>query len=196
MPTDTPIATWIVCLTGFLQDEGRVTGLSRLWRELHREHAGPDTVVVQRAWSDCVWTLAELIWRTRPDDRPPRVGIAGYSWGGMTALHLCEELNRRSIPVERLYLVDAVYRHGYWLGQWRAFVPWRRLYVPRNVAYCRPFAQRENLPRGHDVVAVDPAATDLRPVGWLNCVHQYADDHPAVYHSVMDGVRGMVHRQW
>ena len=35
------IRKWVVCIAGFLQDEGTPGGLGAVWRELHRLHAAP-----------------------------------------------------------------------------------------------------------------------------------------------------------
>ena len=70
-----PIRKWVVCIAGFLQDEGTPGGLVAVWRELHRLHAAPDVRVEFRAWNDRARSLAELLWRLRPAEDPDATTI-------------------------------------------------------------------------------------------------------------------------
>lgn len=169
------IHTWHVLCAGFLQREGDPNGFLRLWHELHAEHAGPDTCVLLRQWSDDTNRLAELIFRLC-NRTAPCIVLYGYSWGGWSAVLLARQLQRRGLFVDHLVLCDAVYRHWYWLGQWRAFWPWKRIVIPANVAEVTWFRQRFDWPRGHDVVAEDGRETRVHEPREVRVAHVYMDD--------------------
>lgn len=173
------IRQWHVVISGFLQRQGHPNGMLRLAMQLHRQYASNDCMVELRLWQEDMKGLAEKIWLTRPaDSRPPRVKIYGYSWGGAAALQLAEQLWDRSIDVEYVVLSDAVYRHRYWLGNWRACWPFSSLIVPPNVRRVAWYRQRRNWPRGHDVIAATPHKTDITNGAILDATHAYMDDAP------------------
>jgi len=116
----------------------------------------------------------------------PSIKIYGYSWGGAAAIRLAGELHKRGLPVDNLVLSDPVYRHWYWAGNWRAFWPFSKLYVPVNVARVDVFSQRQNLPSGHEVVALDPEQTIVTNRGVLGVNHQYMDDHPRFQNHALE----------
>lgn len=161
----TSILAWDIVISGFLQSEGTDNGMVRLWREL-RKHASPHRCVELRAWNDNWRDLAKLIastWNTM-GGKTPVVRIYGYSWGGYSATILARELAKRGVPVRAMVLSDAVYRHWYWLGNWRAFAPWKTIRIPSNVEQVFWFRQSRDLPMGHKVRARDPRATTVHPV--------------------------------
>lgn len=199
-----PIHNWHIVISGFLQNEGKPTGMVQLWRELHKEHAGPDTCVALRTWRDDMNALAEMIWRLRQKDEPthllsfqPWVYIYGYSWGGTTAVHLARQLQRRGIPVRAMVLSDAVYRHRYFAGNWRALVPGSEIIIPKNVQEVIWFVQRQPLfrcrrpfinPRGHKLVCENPQVTKKHRSQRVRMVdHAYMDD-VSVFHLAAHGV--------
>ncbi len=170
-----PVKRWIICFAGWMQHEGKPIGMVRLWDDLCREHNGPDTRVLFYRWDHPVGDIAELMWRL---GRDANVMLVGYSWGGMTAVNLARQLCKRRVAVDQLVLCDAVYRHWYWLGQWRALVPRSVIYVPRNVRRVTWFRQNWTLPRGHVIKAESPARTGvgkpIPPVGFV--AHKHMDD--------------------
>jgi len=149
----------------------------RLWRDL-LQHASPGTVVQFCQWNDDVDGLAELIWRDAQDaDVAPAVCVYGYSWGGMTAMNFARQLRARGLEVRHMVLSDAVYRHWYWLGNWRAFVRTRPIIVPDNVLRVDWYRQTETILRGHDLWAEDPARTELSDAVYVRHVpHKLMDD--------------------
>lgn len=173
------IERWIVCVSGFCQDESKPSGMMRLWRdvhhEVHRNSTNANSVVIPKTWRVDADALAEWMWRTRPVGHPPVIDIVGYSWGGAAAVRLCNALGRRGQKVRNLILCDAVYRHPYWLGNWRAFMPGIPLVVPGTVQNLWTFKQDTNWPRGHRVICARPTVfhgnTMIRDV-----THQYIDD--------------------
>jgi len=177
-----PVRCWLICISGFLQDEGDPSGIMRLWRRLENEihnggrHTRPSTVVVPKTWQCDVDALSDLVFRLRPNAGGPIVRIAGYSWGGATAANLCRSLQRKGVGVDKLILCDPVYRG--WRA-WRAFCPWARIHIPENVATVWRFYQRTNLPRGHRLVAADNTTVHEQELGRVT--HQYADDSPVFF---------------
>lgn len=186
MTSETPIRKWVITISGFLQSLGVANGNTALWSRLHARFAGGGCCVMPLRWSDDMRDVAEMIWRLRPNEGTPlEIVIAGYSWGGMSAINLCELLERRGLPVRRLVLCDAVYRHNYALGNWRAFWPYMALLVPPNVRGVDVFRQRQNYPRGHNVIAVDSRVTSIIEQDELHVIHQYADDSPEFHEAVL-----------
>lgn len=150
-----PINRFHVVVAGFCQDVGHPNGSLQLWRRLHGKYASPDTCVDFLRWSDSMSDRADMIRRCGPVSSP-YVNIYGYSWGGYSAVELARKLEHRGIAVDNLILCDAVYRHRYWLGRWRAFAPFCRIVIPPNVRHVTWFYQRQNLLlKGHRVVDWD-----------------------------------------
>jgi hypothetical protein len=173
--------------SGFLQGVGDLNGCVKIFLELHRATLSPDTRVELRPWSCDVADVAEMISRLHPLDRMPRVCVYGYSWGGKTAENFCRELHRRGLDVEQLVLCDAVYRHWYRLGQWRALARWSVIRIPGNVQHVTHFRQRQSwLLRGHAVQAENPGLTNVRGVRWLKCEHSWMDDSPEFRNACLD----------
>lgn len=111
--------------------------------------------------------------------------LAGYSWGGYTAIKLAQQLAKRGLRVRHIILSDAVYRHHYWLGQWRALVPWTKIVIPKNVQEVTWFYQRQNLPRGHNIVALN-GKTIINPgISVHGITHKYMDDCDQFHEAVL-----------
>ncbi len=132
-------------------------------------------------------TLAELIWRLATDT--VSVKIYGYSWGGAASVRLARQLHKRGIEVEAMVLSDAVYRHSYWLGNWRAFFPRIKIVVPWNVKRVYWFFQKDSWWKisGHWIIAHFPDATTVFEYPKASVSHAYMDDLRA-FHSVSDTV--------
>lgn len=170
------IKTWLIMFSGFMQRAGQMNGTVRVWRELSRL-SSPDCQVLRLPWNADVADLAELIARMNDGQKSqPRIVLMGYSWGGMTAVNLAWQLQRRGLDVDRMVLCDAVYRHWYPLGWWRAFAAWRSIRVPENVRHVAHARQWNSWPSGHRVVPCNPVKTEFEPAAWLNTDHSWADD--------------------
>jgi len=181
------IREWHIVISGFQQQSGTINGTVVVWDDLIRiTRDKPSARVELLTWCDNVANQAELIKKTEPVDAKPIVNVYGYSWGGMTAANFARELKRRGIEVNHMVLCDAVYRHWYWLGQWRAFVSLWSIQVPDNVLRVTQFRQKENYPRGHKVTADNPGRTDLGPIHWLGVDHCWMDDQPAFRRACRD----------
>ncbi len=182
-----PIHTWHKVVAGFLQDEGRLNGCVKLWRNLDIAHGGPDDVRVDfHSWNDNPLAIAEQIWRMRPDGEQPKVYLYAYSWGCYTATLIAKALERRGIRVCVMVFSDPVYRHYYLAGQWRALVPWTKIWIPGNVEYLYYFYQHEPLfipddkvvvnPRGHACVSKYAQRTKIESEQINGVAHAYMDD--------------------
>jgi thioesterase domain-containing protein len=170
------IHNWHILYSGFRQHAGLQTGMSRLWYEIRADLASPDTCVELRPWDEEYANMAEFV-KLCQNETPPRIVLYGYSWGGFTATLLAKELQRRSLDVDHLVLCDAVYRHWYMLGWWRAFAVWKKIKIPANVRRVTWFRQQQSWPRGHALVAEDKA-TLIDPVRMLHADHVWMDDDP------------------
>jgi len=173
-----PLRIWHVVIGGFLQTQGAVNGMIGLRMDL-QGHASPQTAVEFCRWNDDFGGLAELIWRTaRTVDVTPAIYVYAYSWGGSAAMSFARELRRRNnLKIQHLVLSDAVYRHWYWLGNWRAMVPGIPVVVPDNVLRCDWYRQTTSCLRGHDLVVEDRRVTNLSdPVYVRHVPHTRMDD--------------------
>ncbi|KKM24471.1 hypothetical protein LCGC14_1604750 [marine sediment metagenome] len=122
-----------IVISGFLQNEGKPNGMIRLWSDLYKEHACHDTLVMMKTWNDNMDSLAEFIWRMAEENAI--IKVYGYSWGGAAAIKLAKSLGKRGLKISAMVLSDAVYRHSYWLGNWRAFVRCFKITIPTNVDF-------------------------------------------------------------
>lgn len=130
------------------------------------------------------------------------VNIYGYSWGaGWGAVNLARELGWQGIDVHNMTLCDPVYRHRYWLGNWRAFsnhpigriltlgrdVPIR---IPPNVHRVRWTRQMVNYPRGHNLVA-DDVRTRIDNPTIVPVVHCRMDEHPEYHRLSLEAAQAL-----
>ncbi len=173
-----------VIFSGFQQKTATINGTVRVEdRILKIVQNRPNVRVILLPQNADVVDVAERIAKTQDDSgRETIVNVYGYSWGGQTAADFARELQRRSIKVQWMVLTDPVLRVSrflffFWLFQWRAFVSWLPIRIPKNVKNVRCFRQRMNYPRGHDLVADDPDATDIPEAVILEADHCWMDDH-------------------
>lgn len=165
----------IVVISGATQGTGRVTGCQRLYSTLREELASTTCDVRLYGWRLDVDDLADEI-VALAEGEPPRIDIAGYSWGGMTAVNLCRSLDGRGLPVHGLVLCDAVYR-SQWFGlYWRSMSPWPTIWIPGNISNVVAYYQRENRPSGHALRWDD--GTRVSDRYQLGAKHEHMDDQP------------------
>lgn len=186
-----PIREWHIVISGFLQRPENLNALDQVWDEAEaKAKTRPDARAMIYPWNCDISAIAQLINRKRDREGMPLVNLYVYSWGGMTGFNLAGQLRDREIDVAHVVSSDAVYRHWYRLGQWRAVVPWSKIYIPDNVKRVTQFRQKENWPSGHQLVATNPGLTDLEPVRWLKAKHQYMCDSPAFLGACFSAIRG------
>ena len=113
-----------------------------------------------RAHAECVNRMS--------DDHHAKIIIAGYSWGGYSSTLLAQELAKHGRKVQQMVLCDAVYRHRYWLGNWRAMCPFSKIKIPANGGEVTWF-------KGHRLVAESDTTKIHNPVE-LMYKHQKCDD--------------------
>lgn len=183
------IASHVFVITGFTQDAATPTRLTDLWLSLHSRLPGAS--VQLRPWN-CDWRAeAELIRRTSTNS--PTVVLVGYSWGaGWGVTRLASQLAKRGLGVSRAFLIDPVYRHPYWLGNWRAFLPWWPIRIPANVAHVTWWRQEMDWPAGHDLRA-DGDATLIDREVVVEAAHVHMDDQPAIMAAIKAEVVSLLH---
>lgn len=176
--------TWHVCISGFTQKSNTPHGVFRLWQKLC-QYRNSNTAVELFPWNAKWEELAECIFLCSSEIKP-KIYLYCYSWGGGWGMtRLCTALQKRGLTVTHVVLSDAVYRHWYLLGSWRALVPWSRITVPSNVRRVTWFRQKESLPSGHNLRAQDPTATYIEKPTWLKLSHVYADDSQAFHDACL-----------
>lgn len=178
--TFSPVAEWIYVITGFTQTRATRSRMIDLWKELYDQHAKPDTLVELRAWNANWQAEAEHVLRMTADDAvdPPVIKIFGYSWGaGWGFTQFAKQLGARGLRVTSVVLSDPVYRHPYFLGQWRTLFSGWPILIPPNVDEVYSYYQRQNWPCGHTLKR-SSAGTDLHHPIKLQAVHSAMDDQP------------------
>lgn len=171
-----------VIFSGFKQKTATINGTVRVEdRILKIVKNRPNVRVVLLPWDADVVDLAERISKTQPDVAETIVNVYDYSWGGQTGADFARELKRRSIDVQWMIKTDPVLRASrflifFWIRQWQAFTRWP-IRIPRNVKNVVWFRQRNNYPRGHDLVADDPIETNIREAVILEADHCWMDNH-------------------
>ena len=187
-----PTQVWVVLFSGFTQRSDQLSGMQRLWKKLD-VYRRPGVHVALREWDARYDRLAERIsLLTQDDPAPPAIVVAGYSYGGETAIRFSEQLGRRGLPVHRLILCDAVRR---WLSRIptpSSLLPWWNFKIPANIHRVEWFRQNVNYPRGHFVKAIDESVTEVLPEVVLTRAHQYCDDAPEFHEAVIEAVEGLV----
>jgi len=81
-PTFNPVSVWHLVISGFTQGIKAPNGAQLLWSMLRAAHQNGKSVVELFPWNADWSHVAEWIWRFRPLDRPVRVYVYAYSWGG------------------------------------------------------------------------------------------------------------------
>lgn len=167
-----------ICIGGFTQTRNNPSGIDKVYLdnvELKNSHI---TLICN--WKDDWKSLARFLFRIGPDDLTLDVRVYAYSWGcGYAFIRLAKELKKMGIKIRYAVLSDPVYFNR--LFRWRAmyspfWIP--KIMVPDNVQKVYYFVQRQNLPSGHKVKAVDENLTKVYFMGELKYTHQYMDDAP------------------
>lgn len=143
MPSEPTISRWLWIFSGFLQSMKAANGSEMIWRSARRL-ATADMCVQLRDFCSDPKTVAGFIARNSPDLTPPRVVLAGYSWGGDCAVDVAKVLGEHGYPVEELVLGDGVFRGG--------FLEFGDLRVPDTVQRVTAFVQRTDHPRGSKIL--------------------------------------------
>lgn len=156
MAVSTPVKRWIVCETGFGQDESRVTGVESLQDEVHRLCSCADTRCVLKSWRDSPSSLAQRIKNRAGGDEDPTIVVIGYSWGGYSSVLLCRELQKRDLSVEHLLLCDAVWRSKFMIGYPLSLTDWLTISIPGNVRNLYSWRQTANIPCGAKIKLEEP----------------------------------------
>lgn len=185
MGNDRPI-TWVILISGFLQDRSRPNGIVRLWQRLF--HRADQNLHIESPW---VWNerwaeRAEMLWLAEQElGRPLKIIVAGYSYGaGWGAMQLAKQLRKRGMGVYWAVLSDPVYRCSWLIGRWLAMTVFGVIGVPDNVANVSWFRQRMNRPQAHDLLPMDEQVTHIREPKELKRTHQYMDDAPEFHAEV------------
>lgn len=178
-----PVEHFHFLFSGFLQrwsDHGNGFGLC--YRALRARY--PRAEVIWLPWYVDPSDLAKLVLNHSTmllNGERSRVTVAGYSFGGTTAVRLCEELYLQgNHEVEALCLVDAVKRRSRFpWGWWSAFNRTASFHLPPNVKRCVSYYQQKNWPRGHCVYPSDRVPKQLTRIK-LPLVHTVMDNSPNV----------------
>lgn len=108
-----PIENWIVCISGYLQGQGNAEqGIPALAHGLQIQH-GSHARVEFHTWNSDWSGIAEWIFRTSQNGKPPTIMLVAYSWGvGFGATRFIRELRHRKLRVNCAVFADGVYHFG------------------------------------------------------------------------------------
>jgi hypothetical protein len=176
------IPIWHVVITGFTQKLEHPSGGQYLWNAIRRaRHDCEEAACLLEPWNADWAGIATQIWRFRPINRPVRVYVYAYSWGGGWGFpQLAGGLQTRGIEIAHAVLADAVYRPPTRLLLVKSLLRTSQILLPANVREVSWFFQRTGLPMGHQIVAADPKRTKVNPgVECPGVTHHYMDDQPA-----------------
>ena len=165
---------------GFTQGYDRVNGSEILCREMISvvpEHHG----VFFFTWDVDPRAIAKFVNRMCSD--VARVCFYCYSWGGDTGVDCCAELKTMGREVEAFVACDIVYRTS-WLPTWLplnilSMTKLPTIVMPSNVVEVWQFRQKNNRPRGHNIVHEKGHNVPVihAPV-LLDRTHEWMDDAP------------------
>ena len=145
-----PVEHWIVVFSGFLE-EGHLSGMECMHDALRLQCSTDDRIVLLKSWKDNVGHIAERMFNRRPVDHQPRITIAGFSYGGMSATLLAKELAKYQWSVELMFLIDAVYRWGDSTPSFLSMLKFWKIKVPENVKVLYSWRQSVTKPSGHEL---------------------------------------------
>jgi len=155
---------WIVPIMGFRESVSRPTGIERVWRDVRGFADAGLCVITPYEWWEDMRGLAQFI--VRNSAVSPRVMVIAYSWGcGAAFATLARECEAMGVEITVAVLCDPVFRSRVfpaWLPLNPLSVsPWMRpaIKIPASVQRVEWVRQDKDFPRGHDLVAEDPAST-------------------------------------
>ncbi len=174
-----PVSQWLYVITGFTQTRATRSRLVELWKELYDRYVEPHVIVALRAWNTDWKAEAEHVLRLAPDQQEEiTIKVFAYSWGaGWGLVRFARALGARGLRVQTAVLSDPVYRHPYWLGQWRTLLSRWPIVIPANVGEVYSYYQRQNWPRGHKLVAAGKDTVLQHPIQ-LQATHDAMDEQP------------------
>lgn len=156
---------------GLAQRRRPTNGIYQAFNRTYHRHAAGDVLVSYFPWLADPSDVAQALARETVHGRLRQL-IVGYSFGGHTAVELCEKLAAVHVPVDGLILCDPVARWHGRFGWSRALVP-STITIPANVQFVTWFYQENPLlrltppflfPRSHTVrrTSVDTAMLYVR----------------------------------
>lgn len=188
---------WHIPISGFNQSLAGPTGLETLWQKLRhslRDAGGLCTDVVclmPLVWNSPWPAVADFIRRQVSGDLADATfHVYAYSWGaGWGWRQLALEMAKRGLDIHTSVLADPVYRSDngpvFWIRSMMNIVAAPRIKVPANVHDVWWFYQTMNKPRAHQLVAVDPEKTRIRPGVQRSKQHQWMDDDDLFHETAL-----------
>lgn len=167
------IKKYHILIGGFTQERATSgNGIDQLESLIYEQYGGKQARCVYLPWYCNTRAIAR--WIQKYSDLPS-IQIAGYSFGGQTAVDLAEELSKMLLPVERMTLVDAVCRRTRLPIGWLAAVnPLASINVPENVEYLSIYRQNVSWPRGHKIRVTN--MTEVVCDEMIDCSHTVIDN--------------------
>lgn len=145
----------------------------------------PGIMVGRYNWNHNTYAIFKLIQRTLYRWPQINVNVLGYSYGGTSAVSLCDKLRTalpKAITVKNLFLVDPVWRPRHYLPSFMSILGNGTLAVPRNVLECYVWRQSQSIIRGCTVVAPLSKKTEAS----LPYTHSKIDEALIIKETIVD----------
>jgi hypothetical protein len=178
----------VLMFSGFQESEQYQSGFERGFFEVVRKFSSANvTVYHPRTWKTNVTNLLRQLF----ENGITEVSIISYSHGQAPAMELARLADRYGVTVNLWLACDPIYRPT-WLPRstwaqvfaFRAMIGNPVIKVPPSVKEVFGVKQTIQKPCGHELVAVDPAATKIHPPIIINFGHTRIDESPAWWHLV------------
>lgn len=172
---------WIVPIMGFRESSAQETGIERIWRGLRELSDHSVYVIAPYEWNERMRDLVDFIYRNSPT--APELMVIAYSWGcGEGFVTLARAAARVGLPIRVAVLCDPVWRSRL-LPSWLPFNPLSvsrifrpKIEIPASVERIEWVRQVQDIPMGHDLVAIDPDRTHISPGRYVMANHCRIDD--------------------
>jgi hypothetical protein len=172
---------------GFSQKLDKHTGFDDLYATLVTQLSGKARVInIPHRWNSWVGVDAKQVAR-HSTSKTYHVRI-GYSYGGYAAYKRCEADSKLGITVDRLFLIDAVWRlktaRWSWLARLSSVVGKPKFKIPPNVKNVTCWRQKVNLPAGHEITVQDDGHTILDDRSWVDVPHNDMDNDHSIHSQI------------
>lgn len=178
MPTPSRL---LVGITGYGANCRRDSGLEDLLLKAYRQ--SNSTLIDRFVWNDDSKGIACWIRRIREKFKDVPTFLVGHSYGGFTCSLVAEHLRQMEIPVEALFLCDAVWRRHPRIAMFRSMFGRGEIYVPGNVRRLYSWRQSADRIRGASIV-VESQRTLFVVDDYVDWRHAEIDSYP-YFHDVV-----------
>jgi len=167
---------WVILFSGFTQQFNNPIGTIRIWRHLTQYREPSFNLGLYKWYTDVKELAGKINMLNCFAPVRPKIVVAGYSYGGQTAVRFAEELSKHTYDVESMILCDAVRRWTSKIPTPSSLFNFWEIQVPSNVKRLSWAHQRVTRPYGHKVIS--SVGTQLVEKKELTLPHVQCDRAP------------------